>query len=95
MSSEVYEYVCENCDRGIRINLPAPPYHCAWCGVQFPPSDRTYYASQNGGRSKGVLHTSRDCRHLKNVPDELIVEGDRERFAEDQPVCGTCGGDAL
>lgn len=35
MSSEIYEYVCPGCDSANRINLPAPPYYCAWCGYRF------------------------------------------------------------
>lgn len=35
MSAVIYEYHCDDCDWDIRINQPATPEWCPWCGVRL------------------------------------------------------------
>lgn len=54
------------------------------------PEEWTFYATRIAGRSNGVLHTSRTCPHIVSLPDEDIIDGKREAFDPDQPVCKIC-----
>ena len=53
-----------------------------------------YYATRCKGRSKGVLHSDRECPHIKDIPDEDIIDRPRWAFDPDQDHCKDCGGDA-
>lgn len=53
-------------------------------------NDPIAYANQNGGRSNGKLHMSRDCYFIRDLPDAEVVERPRSAFDPDQEWCNRC-----
>ena len=54
--------------------------------------EELYYATRKRGRSKGVLHTDRECVHIADIPGEDIISRPRWAFDPDQALCKACGG---
>lgn len=53
-------------------------------------SDEILFATRKGGRSKGVLHAERDCFHIRDLPDEDIIDRPPWAFNPDQERCNDC-----